>query len=136
MDRLPFTHRDAALDLLKFNRLKLLVEMRQTAPPMALRNRFLLTSEQWTETLDAVILTKLSYFTISLSYPNSYINKLLEIAAYALGKPGMSLAEMYAMTEKDYPYFARWLKSAHDIKLLKYRHAQNLQKKAAAQKTS
>lgn len=124
MDKLPFTHRDAALDLLKFFRLKQLVEMRQTAPTLELRKRFNLTSDQWTEVLNAIILTKLSYFTISMSYPNTYINKLLEIAAYALGTPGSSLGEMYAKTEKEFPFFARWLKSAHDVKLLKYRQAQ------------
>lgn len=127
MDKLPFTHRDAALDLLKFSRLKQLVDMRLTQPSQFLQDRFSLTPEHWNEVLNAVILTKLSYFTISPSYPNAYINKLLEIAAYALSLPGGSIGEMFSITEKEYPFFARWLKSAHDVKLLKYRLSQKQQ---------
>jgi len=108
MDNLPFSLRDAAMDVLKFYRLKELIIMYQTEPPSRVRDEFKLTPEQWQETLKAVILTKVSYFTITPNFPNPYINKLLEIAAFFLDM-NASLNEMYTHTERDFPYFARWL---------------------------
>ncbi len=124
MDNLPFSLRDAAIDLLKFYRLKELILMYQTEPPLRVRNEFNLTSNQWQQTLRAVILTKVSYFTISPNFPNPYINKLLEIAAYALQTPDATLTEMYHQMEREYPYFARWLLNIHQVKLIKYKKLQ------------
>lgn len=129
MDQLPFSLRDAAMDLLKFYRLKQLVEMHQTDVSAQDKTRFDLTDEQWKTALKAVILTKVSYFTITVNFPNAYINKLLEITAYALDIKGASLPEIYQTVEKEYPFFARWLKTVHEVKLTKYKLSQ--QHKAA-----
>lgn len=124
MDNLPLSSRDAAMDLLKFYRLKELLIMYQTEPPLRVRNEFNLTPFQWHQTLSAVILTKVSYFTITTNFPNPYINKLLDITAYVLDRPNASLSELYKQMEQKYPYFANWLLNVHKVKLSKYKIAQ------------
>lgn len=127
MDQLPMSLRDAAVDLLNFYRLKQLVDMARQGPFPEVIRRFDHQPHHWQKILRAVILTKVSYFTITADFPNAYINKLLEIAAFALAIPGAKLGAIYKAVERDYPFFARWLKNIHEIKLMKYKQAQQQQ---------
>ncbi len=124
MNQLPILFRNAAMDLLISYRLKHLVEMYQTQAPQDLKNRFTLTDEQWKITLRAVILTKISYFNITEKYPISHINRLLEIINYILATKQASPIELSQMTEQEYPFFSSWLKTLHNITLIKYKKTQ------------
>lgn len=117
LDALPNSQRPAAADLLHYYRLKQLVEMRKNGVFPELLSRFELRDEQWLEALDAVILTKISYFDVSTNMSPRHINKLLEITAYALHRPGASLGEIYKQVEKDYAFFAGWLKQVHSVRM-------------------
>ncbi len=119
IDRIPFLLRPAAMDLLKFYRLKQLIEMCQTQPTIEFTRRFNLANEQQQMVLKAAILTKISYFTITPNLPLSYMNKLLQIIAYALDMQGASLADLYKKVEQDYSFFAVWLKQVNHAKLIK-----------------
>lgn len=116
LDSLPNSLRDASADLLHFYRLKQLVEMRQNGVPPSVEKRFDLKKDQWEEALDAVILTKVSYFEVSTQMSPRHINRLLEIAAYALNMPGAGLGSIYEKVEKDYTFFADWLKKIHVVR--------------------
>lgn len=116
MDALPFSVRDAALDLIRFSSLKDMLIMRKEGPSEFLKKNFSLTPMQWNEVLKAVILTKISYFDIAPNFPNPYIDKLHEIAAAAYGMPGKNPADLYQAMLTDHPYFAQWLTKSLQVK--------------------
>ncbi len=128
MDELPFSVRDAALDLIRFSSLKQMLEMHQNGPTEYLQNNFDLTPQQWTQVLNTVILTKVSYFQVSLLFPNVYIDKLLEIAAFAYGMKGSNAAELYQAMLNPHPQFADWIKKCLLVKQQKIQ-IQNRRKK-------
>lgn len=116
MDTLPISVRDAGLELIRFSGLKDLLEMRLNGPNEFMRTNFDLDENQWVEVLDAVILTKISYFTIELNFPNRYIDKLIEIACFAYGFKSEDPVTLYQSTLPDHPQFASWIKNAIQIK--------------------
>lgn len=128
MDELPFSVRDAALDLIRFSSLKQMLEMHQNGPTDYLQNNFDLSPQQWTQVLNTVILTKVSYFQISPLFPNVYIDKLLEIAAFAYGMKGSNAAELYQAMLNPHPQFAGWIKNCLLVKQQKIQ-MQNRRKK-------
>lgn len=128
MDELPLSLRDAALDLIRYSSLSQMLEMVKSGPSQHLSNQFSLTPQQWNQVLNAVILTKVSYFQISLQFPNVYIDKLLEIAAFAYGMKGSNAAELYQSTLNEHPVFAEWVKNSVLIKQQKSRMQQNQKK--------
>ncbi|MDX1351383.1 MAG: hypothetical protein R3254_00105 [Thiomicrorhabdus sp.] len=128
MDALPISVRDAGLDLIRFYSLKQLIQLRLNGVEEFLQNRFKLSEEQWLKVLNAVILTKISYFQIQLNFPNRYIDKLIEIACFAYGMPRPDPIELYHSTLKDHPQFALWLKNAIQTKQQNLRHQNNLAK--------
>lgn len=125
LDALPNSQRDAAADLLHYYRLKQLVEMRLNGVYPELKQRFDLKTHQWLQSLDAVILTKVSYFDVTVHMSPKHINKLLEITAFALNEPGATLGEIYKRVEKDYSFFADWLKNVHEVRQQLIRQARN-----------
>lgn len=123
MDELPFSVRDPALDLIRYAALKDMVKMRLNGPSLFYQDRYRLSRPQWDLLLNAVILTKISYFQINAYFPNTYIDKLIEIAAFAAGKKGASAMELYQDMVLDHPVFAEWLKSCMLVKQQKARAA-------------
>jgi hypothetical protein len=73
LDALPASYRDAAADLLHFYRLSQLLDMRQNGVYPEVQNRFDLKPIQWFEILDAVILTKVSYFDVTTQMSPKHI---------------------------------------------------------------
>lgn len=116
MDALPLAVRDAALDLIRFASLKEMLDYRVNGVSEFHQNKFKLTEAQWVSTLNAVILTKVSYFEIELNFPNRYIDKLIEIAAYAYGLQKLDPIELYQAMLSEHPKFAAWLKKAIQVK--------------------
>lgn len=121
MDKLPLSTRDPALDLIRFASLKEMLLMRKNGPTEFYRNKFSLTEDQWNYVLNAVLLTKISYFQITVDFPNAYIDKLLEIASFAAGRKGSNPAELYQAMLNDHPMFADWVKRCLLVKQQKLR---------------
>ena len=116
MDALPFSARDAALELIRFSSLKAMLEMQQNGPNEFMQNKFPLTQQQWNQVLNTVMLTKVSYFQITPELPNAYIDKLIEIAAFAFGKKGANARELAQAMVKHHPLFAKWLQNCIRVK--------------------
>lgn len=125
LDSLPNSLRPAAADLLHYYRLSQLIKMRKEGVDDNLQQRFDLKTIQWFQALDAVILTKVSYFEVSTQMPPKHINKLLEITAFALHEPDATLSELYKRVEKDYVFFADWLKHVHEVRVEFVKHAKS-----------
>ncbi|MDG6777190.1 hypothetical protein QCB44_00575 [Thiomicrorhabdus sp. zzn3] len=121
MDELPLSVRDPALDMIRYATLKEMLLMRINGPTSYYRERYSLSEEQWTLVLNAVLLTKISYFQITMDFPNAYIDKLLEIAAFAAGLPGQDAAGLYKAMVNDHPMFADWIKRCLIVKQQKAR---------------
>jgi len=132
MDALPFSVREPALDLIRFSSLKEMLDMHQNGPSNFLKNNFNLTEQQWNQVLNAVILTKISYFQISPLFPNVYIDKLIEIAAFAYGMKGANAAELYQAMLNEHPETAEWIKQCLLVKQQKARIQMNKAKLANA----
>jgi hypothetical protein len=66
--------------------------------------------------LDAVILTKVSYFELEVKFPNRYIDKLIEIIAFAYHMKSEDITELYQALINDHPQMAAWIKKALLIK--------------------
>ncbi|WP_040727681.1 hypothetical protein [Thiomicrorhabdus sp. Kp2] len=128
MDALPISVRDAGLDLIRFYSLKQMINLRINGVDEYLQNRFKLNEEQWLNVLNAVILTKISYFQIELHFPNRYIDKLIEISSFANGMASKDPIELYHSMLTDHPQFAEWIKNAIQIKQQNLRYQNNLAK--------
>lgn len=128
MDAVPLAMRDPALDMIRYASLREMLLMRQEGPSDYYRNKYSLTPSQWQFVLNAVILTKVSYFQITTDFPDAYIDKLVEIAAYAHGVPGSRAQDLYQMMLNDHPIFANWLKTCLVVKQQKARQQHASQK--------
>ncbi|WEJ62341.1 hypothetical protein [Thiomicrorhabdus lithotrophica] len=124
MDTLPLPVREAATDLICYSSLKEMLSIRQEGPTEFLQNRFNLSPEEWQQVVNAVIMTKVSYFQIELNFPNRYIDKLIEIACYAHGMPSNDPTALYQSVLSDHPSFAMWIKNAIQMKQQNLRLAQ------------
>jgi len=116
MDALPIAVREAGLELIRFFSLEEMIDMRLNGPTTFLQDTFNLNEPQWHQVLNAVILTKVSYFQIELHFPNRYIDKLIEIACYAKGMNSNSPVDLYQSLVSEHPQFAQWVKKAIQIK--------------------
>lgn len=123
LDNLPLAVRDAALDLLRYTSLKELVEYRLNGPSEHITSKHSLSEVQWELTTNAVILAKVSYFDIQLHFPNRYIDKLIEIAAFAANMPTSDPMSLYDDMLLEHPKFAGWIKTAIQIKQQNIRFA-------------
>lgn len=116
VNNLPLILRDPASALIRVTSLKTMLEMRQNPSGHFLYNDFQLTHSQWQTTLNAAILTKVSYFEIELGFPNIYIDKLIEITSYAYGLPNKSGSVLYQSMIEEHRQMAAWIKKALLIK--------------------
>ncbi|MDG6773794.1 hypothetical protein QCB45_05580 [Thiomicrorhabdus sp. ZW0627] len=122
MDSLALSLRDPALDLIRFSSLKEMLTMRKNGPSAYYSEKYsALNSDQWETVLNAVILTKISYFQISEDFPNTYIDKLIEIATYAFHMHGCNELELYQAMVQEHPLFANWIKNCLVVKQQKAR---------------
>jgi len=116
LDELPVSLRAPAADLLHYYRLKQLLEMHFKGVDGYLSNQFALSPTQWQKVLDAVILTKVSYFEVTPQMSPKHINRLIKITAFALHEPKPTLSGLYKQVERHYPYFASWLKKVQTVR--------------------
>ena len=123
LDNLPLAVRDAALDMLRYTSLKELVEYRLHGPSEYIVSKHNLSDIQWEITTNAVILAKVSYFDIELHFPNRYIDKLIEIAAFAANLPTSDPMSLYDDMLLEHPKFAGWIKKAIQVKQQNIRFA-------------
>ncbi|WP_373017498.1 hypothetical protein [Thiomicrorhabdus sp.] len=122
MDDLALSLRDPALDLIRFSTLKEMITMRKEGPTKYYSEKYgNLSHDQWQTVLNAVILTKISYFQISEHFPNAYIDKLIEIAAYAFHMQGCNELDLYQAMMQNHPMFANWIKKCLVVKQQKAR---------------
>lgn len=115
LDALQENARPAAMNLLHDHRLRQMLDMRLDGPSETLMQRHELTLDEWQTVLNAVILTKVSYFELSHKMSVRHLAKLIEIAAFCLNQPGASLLQLIDITKQNYPYMADWLKKALSI---------------------
>jgi hypothetical protein len=126
MDTLALSLREPALDFIRFSGLKELLTIRLEGPCQRSKEQFpILTRDEWNKLLDAVILTKVSYFQVQLHFPNRYIDKLIEITAFAYGMKGEGIGELYQALIHDHPQMAAWIKNALQIKQQNIKYAQS-----------
>ncbi len=125
MDTLALSIREPALDLIRFSSLKELLTIRLDGPSQLSKEQHPnLTREQWNKILNAVILTKVSYFQIQLHFPNRYIDKLIEITAFAYGMKGENIGDLYQALIHDHSQMAAWIKNALQVKQQNIKYAQ------------
>ncbi len=125
MDSLPLSIREPALDLIRFSSLKELLTIRLDGPSQfSMEQHPTLTRDQWDEVLNAVILTKVSYFQVQLHFPNRYIDKLIEISTFAYNMQGESIGELYQALIHDHPQMAAWIKNALQVKQQNIKYVQ------------
>lgn len=115
LDPIPHLLRPAATDLLQFYRLKQLIQMRKEGPYPELMNRFHLTTPQWFRVLDAVILTKVTYFELFQEMPTSHMKLLLKTIGLAMNEPDITLTEIHRRAENRYLYFTEWTQKLIEI---------------------
>ncbi|KUJ72406.1 hypothetical protein [Thiomicrospira sp. WB1] len=109
MNELSFTLRNAASELLRDVPLRQLLEISFAQIPESLNKHYNLSTSQWHQTSIAVILTKLSMFTLGSHLPPKALNHLQAVAAYALGLENTSAADLAEQIRKDAPILAERL---------------------------
>lgn len=123
LNNLTFSLREAAEDLLKHNTLKQLLLMRRDGVNDFMKKTFPKINDlEWVQVINAVLLTKISYFEVNSQFTEKQLDKLLEIAQSAYELPGNNPVNLYRITEHKYPVFARVVK---DILLLKKHFLRN-----------
>lgn len=110
MNALPFSARKVGLLFLREYRLDHLLQMRIQRIDKDLDSRFKLAPEIWQLTLDYVILTKLSAFTIHSQLTSSHLVRLHQIVALALNEPKSNTTKLIKKVEEQAPILADWLK--------------------------
>ncbi len=110
VNNLPLALRDPAITLIRCASLKEMLQMRKDPTCHFVYNDFQLTYSQWQTTLNAAILTKISYFELELGFPSVYINKLIEIASFAYGLPNKPAPVLYQAMIHEHHQMAAWIK--------------------------
>ena len=118
LDGLSQNLRPAAMELLHDYRLRQMLDMLLDGPNETLQARYNLDPSQWQDLLEAVILTKVSYFELNSRMKPRHLNTLIEILSFCLHQSGASLSQLIAFTQKDTPYMAEWLQNAQRIQRL------------------
>jgi len=116
IDSLPFPLQAPALELIRSASLKEMLEMRLNTSQHLIKDQYQLSILQWTAIINAVILTKVSYFKLEKGFPNTYIDKLIEIISNALGMPNKDSSILYQALIHDHPFLARWIEEAQAVK--------------------
>lgn len=116
MNELPPRVQKAAMEIYNFSSLKEMLEMRLNGPNHMLKDRYEHSIEEWNFILNAVILTKLSYFEVQFGFPNLYIDRLIEISGFCLGFPDYDAKTQADIVQREHPTFADWLRQLEKIK--------------------
>lgn len=132
LDPLPNMLRPAASDLLQYYRLKQLIEMRKEGPYPEVTQRFQLSTAQWFRALDAVILTKVTYFELFPEMKTEHIKLLLKAIGLAMNEPGITISELLKRSENRYMYFEEWLHKLVEVNRIKIALAQQNRKNRQA----
>ncbi|MDX1796643.1 MAG: hypothetical protein R3219_07940 [Hydrogenovibrio sp.] len=109
MNALPFSARDAASRLFRDYRIDQLVQMRLHRVDDNLEKDHALSADTWRMVLNHVILTKLTTLTIHTQLSQAQLNRLVEIAAFALDEPSASISRLIVKTESIAPVLSHWL---------------------------
>ncbi|KUJ72797.1 hypothetical protein [Thiomicrospira sp. WB1] len=115
LDALSQNLRPAAMELLRDYRLRQMLDMLLDGPTSSIEQRYELDPTQWQELLEAVILTKVTYFEINPGMQHQHLKILIEIASYCLHQPHASISQLIEFTKKETPYMAEWLQHAQRI---------------------
>ena len=110
MNALPFSARKVGLLLLREYRLDQLVNMRIAQVDKDLDARFKLAPEIWELTLNYVILTKLSSFSIHSQLTAAHLVGLHKVAALSLNEPKANTSQLIEKVQEQAPVLADWLK--------------------------
>lgn len=111
MNALPFSARKVGVLFLREYRLDQLVQMRIDRIDKDLEQRFKLAPEIWQLTLNYVILTKLSSFTLHSQLTTSHLIRLHQIAALSLDEPNASTSKLIKKAqEHEAVILTDWLK--------------------------
>ncbi|WP_319558478.1 hypothetical protein [Thiomicrorhabdus sp.] len=121
MDRLPVSYRNPALELISQTDLRSMLLMRKQGVPIELESKYQLSSQQWLQIINSVILTKLSTFEVNTGFPNRYINKLVEIVGAVYGMPNKTARQLEVLFRENHPHFADWLANLHHIQMINAR---------------
>ncbi|MBE0493158.1 MAG: hypothetical protein IBX48_02350 [Thiomicrospira sp.] len=109
---LPLNLKPPAEDLLKYSTMKQLILMRQHGIDDFFQKTYpFINDTEWLDIIDKVLLTKVSYFELNDRFSAAQMNKLLEIARFALKLPNESAQSIYQITEHRYPVFAKVIKN-------------------------
>ncbi|UQB41730.1 hypothetical protein JX580_08625 [Thiomicrospira microaerophila] len=125
MDNLSFSARQAADDMLGHETLKTFLDYKVHGINSYYKNKYANISElEWSKTLRAVTLTKLSYFELNSFFTNEEIDKWIEIAQDAFELPHGNPINLYKIVEHKYSVFTKVLKTAILIKQQRLKKAQ------------
>ncbi|AHF02182.1 hypothetical protein THIAE_01835 [Thiomicrospira aerophila AL3] len=125
LDNLSFNARLAAEDMLAQEPLhKLLNYLDHKIDDYYLQTYAEVRPDEWTDILQSVILSKLSYFEFNKLFSNDEIDKWFEIAKLALQISHTNQHELYKQVEKEYPTFAKVAKTALIIKQQRLKEAE------------
>lgn len=117
MNQLPFSVRSAARELYRFVSLRQLLEIRQHKVPAGLVQKYSLTPEQWRLVGDAVILTRLSQFSLSNHLSPDCVKRLKQIVISVLDKSQSSVDEIVLELEaNDACTMAKWVQNLYRLK--------------------
>ncbi len=128
INNLPLILREPAMAVIRYASLKEMLQMRKKPESHFVYNDFQLSYSQWQTTLNAAILTKISYFELELGFPNVYINKLIEIASFAYGMPNKPAPVLYQAMQHEHHQMAAWLKKALLVQQQNLRRTQSRKK--------
>ncbi|WP_157833762.1 hypothetical protein [Hydrogenovibrio kuenenii] len=111
MNELPLSARKAAIVIFRDFLLDELVAMREKGIDKGLEQKFKIPQDIWQLTLDYVILTKLSTFSIHPYLQHAHLVRLHQIAALAFGEENANITTLIGMAEEnDATIMVDWLK--------------------------
>ncbi len=125
LDTLPHKLRPASIELLHNYDLKdMLIYSKQGVPPV-LQKEFELTTSQWLQTLDKVILTKVSYFMLTPLMSLEHIDLLEKVIGHAMHQPNIDLKQAKLRLGHTHLFFGDWLTNIIAIKQYKLTYLKN-----------
>ncbi len=93
-----------------------MVEMRINGVTKELNADFNLSSRQWHNVINQVILTKVSYFVPDKKMSLEHIELLIKITAFALEKPSITLLQICHIFKDTHVFFYNWAKTLEEIR--------------------
>lgn len=123
IDALSLEVRSAAEDLLKHNTLNELLTMREHGVSDFLHQHYAFIDEvEWQNIIQAVILTKISYFEPNEDFSSRQLATLFKIAQSVMDLPDKTAKAIYQATRQDYPLFASVIKKIVQLQQVKLKN--------------